>query len=306
MRCSAPLTLSVTKNGLLPKVPCGQCLACRIDRRDKWVTRCLLEFLASGIGQFWTLTFSDEGLSTLQERGARKLYNNWLSALRTKEIRTLGRSSIRSFGVCEHGETLGRPHIHVLLFNHYSSILPQSVYKPGLPRPRFNIAQWPHGHVDCCPMTVSSARYVCKYVTKFDQALSGLKPLVFHPRRPCLGYAGLELHVRNLSRSPIRAWQHSTSIELGGRKWALDQTMRQHFSSLCRQYGLRFDSDTLEKRRQAQIDRVAKEDQEPWNIQDGRLRREAVKQRLHDDYAKGRELRRLQVLSRAASLADAR
>ncbi|AXL14855.1 replication initiator protein [Microviridae sp.] len=311
MRCLGPLTLKTTPMGFRPVVPCNQCLNCRLDRRDKLVTRCLLESRSAGIGQFWTLTFSDSGLSALEEKGARKLYNNWLNALRMKERRNLGRSMIRCFGVLEHGEMFERPHLHVLIWNHYNSILPESPYKEGLPRPRFSIAQWPHGHVDCCDLNTKSCRYVCKYVTKFNQTAPSLQPtntepICFRPQRPTLGLDGLRLHVQSLSRSPTRKWEQPSTIELDGRQWALDQTMRRHYMLLLKKHQIRSVNDTLTKRIQRQTEQRIETEETPWHTELYRLNQQATKERIYSLAETQRKQRLAAVYSRSLQLAALR
>ncbi|AXL14850.1 replication initiator protein [Microviridae sp.] len=303
MRCNSPISLKTTRLGFRPLVPCNQCLNCRLDRRDKLVTRCLLESQSAITGQFWTLTFSDEGLSTLQEWGAKKLYSRWLNALRMKERRSMGHSMIRCFGVLEHGETSGRPHLHVLIWNAINSILPASPYLEGLPRPRFSIAQWPHGHVDCCDLNLKSCRYVCKYVTKFNQPTPDNEPFCFRPQQPTLGLNGLRSYCRSLSLSPTQKWEQSTTIEIDGRQWALDQTMRKHYMLLLRKHRIRSENDTLPKRMALQQEHRNKQENKSWNTEDFQIRQQATKERLYDLADTARLSRSQRVLARSLALA---
>ena len=54
-------------------VPCGQCLACRINRRREWLARLHLEALDHDVVLFATLTYSDEFLPRSEETGVPDL-----------------------------------------------------------------------------------------------------------------------------------------------------------------------------------------------------------------------------------------
>lgn len=300
MECRQTITLKRTSKGQTPVVPCGQCLNCRLNRRDKWVTRCLLESQSAITGQFWTLTFSDEGLSTLEEQGPRLLVRKFLNALRQKERRHLNPKKIRSFGALEYGELTNRPHLHLLLWNMIHSIQPTTAYKEGLPLPFLHTELWPHGHINVQPLNASSCRYVCKYVTKFE--IEGKEPTVFHCQRPPLGLAGLHQHLEYISKSPAKNWEQPTTIELDGRQWALDHTMRQHYMLKSRSLGLESPLNSLPKW-EKHIRAVIEEKQaKNLNEIERTLRREQRRDRLFDITLAKRESRKFSVWQRAAAL----
>lgn len=298
MICRSPLTLAMTgKNKIVPIVPCGQCLNCRLDRRDKWVTRCLLESRSAITGQFWTLTFSDHGLTNLSEKGARRLFRNFSRALQLKEQRAANPLKVRCFGILEHGETLGRPHIHLLVWNALNTSLTTTPYKEGLPRPRLHIPQWPHGHVDAMPLNTKSCRYVCKYITKFEVE-NPQENIAFHCQRPPLGYHGLASHIESLSRGPTRQWEHSPFIEIDGKKWALDQTMQRHFWRLCLIHGLKHSAIPTWRRDQYAKEclqtRLMEKEIEPASIDRKRLDNEEQRARIYEITRNNKEVRKFQ------------
>ncbi|AXL15093.1 replication initiator protein [Microviridae sp.] len=298
MRCRQTIQLAQTKTGQRPNVPCGQCLHCRINRRDRWVTRIWLEYQSSIIGQFWTLTLSDQGLDTYHQKGPKKLWSNFCNALRQKERRQNNTIPVRFFGVLEHGETLGRPHFHTMIFNHWTSQKPESRYIPDLPRPRYHIGAWPHGHVDCMPLNTRSARYLAKYTTKFNQTDPTEENIVFHARRPPLGLVGLEQYLQAVSRSPQRKHLVEPNIEIDGHKWDLDQTMRTHFLRLCRKYGLRHEQ-YLPDRLNNRILKQAERDSETYSLQLHRLALERQKENIYK-MAQTRHLARQEHMLRKA------
>lgn len=307
MPCTSPINLPKHANGSLatgrptPPIPCSRCLHCRLQKRDQTAARCLLENLVASSAQFWTLTFSQPALKTLEAHGPRTLVRRFFSALRKKERQAGNQSTIRYFGCLEFGETTGRPHIHLLIWNMRASLLQAEPYRQGLPRPKYTIGQWPHGHVDCCPFNQSAARYVSKYVTKFETS-PDLKPMCFHPVRPALGFDGLALHVANTSRGPSRRWEQSQLIEIDGKKWPLHPTLRPRYWELLKQHGMRHTLDRMTKKQLDQQIRRELQESEPWHLENQRLTREATRDRLFHQTLQKAHARREAILLRASLL----
>lgn len=284
MRCRKTIQLKArSRMGQRIVVPCGQCLHCRINKRDRWACRVLLESQASISKQFWTLTLSDQGLATFHEIGPRKMYTNFLTALRQKERRRGNEIRVRSFGVLEFGTRWERPHYHLTLFNALNHVYEETPWLPGLPRAPIHTDLWPHGHLDVMPLNTSSARYVAKYVTKFNDPTEQqpLEPLVFHAQRPPLGYTGLKQHLSDIANGPRKNWVQSTSIEIDGKNWELDQTMQRHFLVLCRRYGLKHDQ-TLPLKHQRLAEQAQKDARETDNEIRHRVQKETFKERFYE------------------------
>ena len=238
MKCRGPITVKPSELHPPYTIPCGQCLHCRIDRRDQFVARALLENLSNPFGQMLTLTFDDAGLDAFYEHGPRYLFRNFRNAVAQRERRMGNPLQFRAVGVTELGGTTGRPHIHALCWNHLNTSYDGTPYKKDLPRPRFQIPQWPHGHVDFLPMSAKSCGYVAKYVTDFNRKRETDKLDVFHVCRPALGREGLALYIAELAKSPTRGWVHNPGFVHQEKTYALDQTMRKEFYRLCRYHGL--------------------------------------------------------------------
>lgn len=286
MECLFPLDLKLqtkereTKNVL---IPCSQCLACRLNKRDYLVTRIILEHQSNIMGQFWTLTLSPEGLSTFQKYGPRHLFRNFSRALRKYEKSKGNDFPIRFFGVTELGDLLGRPHIHCLVWNNLNTMLDVEPYKKGLPRLRHHIGQWPHGHVDACPLTLSSMRYVAKYVTKFNEDDPTAKKsdlYIFHPRKPSLGMNGLRQHLQSIANSPRRHWTQLPTIEIDGKTWAMDQRLLHQWYSMCRELGLKTEFPV--SREDKAIQRHLKREEKTWSIISSREKKRAYQGHLYE------------------------
>ena len=94
------------------KLPCGQCIGCRIDRTKQWAIRCIHESKLHNKNCFITLTFNDEHLDSagsLQKRD----FQLFMKRLRKR----FPNDNIRYYHCGEYGEQLNRPHHHACLFN---------------------------------------------------------------------------------------------------------------------------------------------------------------------------------------------
>lgn len=251
MECANPISVSIpfkgrTNPAIRPvvNVRCGQCLACRVNKRDALAGRMLLEQMSAACAQFWTLTYSEEAVTSdraLLVRQAR----NFCSALRMHEVRSGNPLPIRFFGVCEFAPLTQRPHWHLAVYNHLNSIKYSEPYRKGLPRPLIHIGQWPHGHIDVGQMNGASARYIAKYVTKFnlgptDPEEDVRRPIAIYPQKPPLGYAGLQLYMEALSQVPAaRSWIQKPAVIIGQRTWPLNTIMLHQWYYLANFYGIK-------------------------------------------------------------------
>lgn len=129
MPCYAPLTAYYSKevgpsgkrgitfsrdasfSGVAMKLPCGQCVGCRLEKSRQWAMRCMHEKQMHDTSCFLTLTYDDEHLpagGTLVKRHLQ---------LFMKRLRKERGDGIRFYACGEYGETTFRPHYHILLFN---------------------------------------------------------------------------------------------------------------------------------------------------------------------------------------------
>lgn len=131
-------------------VPCGKCLACRMQRSKEWATRLLHEldnYNAQGI--FITLTYNDEYLP--EDKSIRKKeLQDFFKRLRKR----IDGRKIKYYACGEYGEQLGRPHYHAIILGlrfDEKSIIERS---------------WVKGTVHVGTVTYDSCRYVADYVFK--------------------------------------------------------------------------------------------------------------------------------------------
>lgn len=147
---------------------CGHCLPCRIKRGREWTHRLMLERSVHKDAAFLTLTYAEDRRS-LEPLHLRAFLDRF---------RKITDKKIRYYAVGEYGDTHGRPHYHVALFNHSHCThrrrwcdrpdckacnpIRQAWSEDGITR-GFILAQ---------PMELGRAKYIAKYtikkLTRFD------------------------------------------------------------------------------------------------------------------------------------------
>lgn len=180
MNCKKPFRQGLISFG------CGQCLACRINRRRIWTARIILEWLTTGLGCFITLTYADEFLPDKGNLEKREL-QLFIKRLRKKF------SNIRYYAVGEYGDTTWRPHYHIIIFGHFIS----ANQLKGV---------WGKGRVQIGELNEHTAQYVAGYINKkltkdSDKLLRGKKPeFALMSRRPGIGYNAVKIIDQGLEK----------------------------------------------------------------------------------------------------------
>ena len=143
-------------------VPCGQCIGCRLDRSREWAIRCVHEAKLYEDNCFVTLTYRDKDLPEDMSVDIRELQ------LFMKRLRKKYGEGIRFFGCGEYGEKTGRPHYHVLLFNHDFS--DKKLFKRTDYGDLYVSADleriWTKGNSSIGTVTFQSAAYTARYQMK--------------------------------------------------------------------------------------------------------------------------------------------
>lgn len=181
--------------GIELKLPCGQCIGCRLERSRQWAVRCLHEASLYERNCFLTLTYNQDHLPL---SGSLNLSHFQLFM---KRLRKKYGAGIRFFHCGEYGENLGRPHYHALLFNHdfpdklfFSERNGNRVYTS-----KALSSLWTAGFSVIGEVTFESAAYVARYVMKkvtgekASLHYKGLKPeYITMSRRPGIGRGWFE------------------------------------------------------------------------------------------------------------------
>lgn len=202
MRCSSPRTVGFLADGKTIswsskrysreypsfQLPCGKCLACRLEYAREWAVRCVHEARMHPENSFITLTYSDEHLVSKKlvyedfqkfaKRLRKKIFQDFCLENRIEDWKALEpsvrkefyeRFRISIFVTGEYGESRKRPHWHCIIFNwrpsdceyKYTSDRGDRVYRSdSLDR------LWGKGMCEVGSVTFESAGYVARYSAK--------------------------------------------------------------------------------------------------------------------------------------------
>lgn len=150
-------------NGNPMRVPCGQCIGCRIDRSKAWAIRCVHEASLYEDNQFITLTYAPEHLprsGSLVVSHSQRFLKRYRKAVAPRKL--------RYFMCGEYGESLSRPHYHYLVFNHrFDDIVPYRRTEHGQLYTSERLSElWGNGFATIGDVSFESAAYVARYALK--------------------------------------------------------------------------------------------------------------------------------------------
>lgn len=177
MKCTSPISAYVVPDvGLVfhlmakhsnpreVKVPCRQCLSCRLNRASDWQTRLIHESKSHDQSTFLTLTYDDDHLP--EDGGLNvKHLQDFIKRLR----KAVYPRKIRYYGVGEYGDTTRRAHYHAIIFGFYPSdpvLHSSSANGEPLYHSEFISKLWPFGFNLISPFSSNTAGYVARYVVK--------------------------------------------------------------------------------------------------------------------------------------------
>lgn len=149
-------------------VPCGQCIACRVNNAASWAIRCMHE--ASYCDESVFVTFTYNRKSCPKDYSLRKKdFQDMMKRLRIQADRD-GKGHIRSFfAVGEYGGEKGRPHYHAIIMGlHLDDLRFHSFSHSGAPiyTSRWLERIWGKGFCPIGTLSVGSAAYVARYEKK--------------------------------------------------------------------------------------------------------------------------------------------
>ena len=193
-----------SSNAELFKVPCGECIGCKLDYGLMWSIRSVHEASLHSQNCFATLTYNNQNYP---KNGSldKSHMSEFMRMLRKK----IYPRKVRFYGSGEYGDKLGRPHLHMLLFGY--SPADKVLHKNGQKRRgragvqdslKFSTytskeleSVWRKGFVTVGDVTQESAAYVARYVAKkitgekAKEHYKGKEPeFALMSRRPGIGY----------------------------------------------------------------------------------------------------------------------
>lgn len=107
------------------RIPCGQCLGCRLDYSKTWADRCMLELQYHDSAYFITLTYNEEHVPKSMssdpatgEAGSptMTLYKRDFQLFIKRLRKRFPNDNIRYFACGEYGEKFFRPHYHAIIY----------------------------------------------------------------------------------------------------------------------------------------------------------------------------------------------
>lgn len=144
------------------KLPCGQCIGCKLERSRQWAIRCMHESTLHKHNSFITLTYNNDHLPKNQNLN-KKHFQDFMKRLR----KTYG-AGIRFFHCGEYGDKKGRPHYHACIFG--LEFKDKKIWKIHKGQKYYTSESleklWPFGFSTIGDVTFQSAAYVARYITK--------------------------------------------------------------------------------------------------------------------------------------------
>lgn len=161
------------------KVPCGQCIGCRLDKSLHWATRCMHESKFHHENSFITLTYEDENLPADMSVSLRAFQ------LFMKRLRKQTKKKLKVFhcgeyspprprhipGSTAHPDTVPdglRPHYHAIIFGFSFPDKKLWSVRNDIPvyTSDFLADLWKEGFSTVGDVTFESAAYVARYTVK--------------------------------------------------------------------------------------------------------------------------------------------
>lgn len=184
MKCTSPLSAYLAESGGLVfhpmakhgdakeiKIPCRQCLSCRLNRSSEWQTRLTHEGKHHDRKIFLTLTYDDENLPQFGSLETRHLQ------LFIKRLRkAIAPIKIRYYACGEYGDTTRRAHYHAIIFGwEPTDGRLHSVGSSGDPLYVSKLISrlWTFGHHLYSPANEATFGYVARYSVKKQTGQTG-------------------------------------------------------------------------------------------------------------------------------------
>lgn len=158
---------SRSQAGIVPierKLPCKQCIGCRLDYSRIWAIRIMHEAQMHKDNCYLTLTYDDDHLP---DHGflVKKHFQDFMKRYRRK----FSDVQIRYYYSGEYGEKHQRPHYHACIFGHSFDDL-VFFKRNHLGQPIYTSETlkklWPYGYSSVGDLEFRSAAYVARYILK--------------------------------------------------------------------------------------------------------------------------------------------
>lgn len=274
MPCYRPMTAWRSASGRLPnggwpivfdlssgikstemKIPCGQCIGCRLERAREWACRCEHEMQMHVNNCMITLTYNDDNLRYSVDKRTGEMLPTLTKddyKLFMKRLRKQYGEGIRFIQCGEYGEDKGRPHHHAILFNHdFHDRYFFKNSKSGIPIYRsFELENlWEYGDSGIQNASWDAAAYIAGYVTKKvngikaeDHYAGRLPEFITMSRNPGIGKKWMDKY----GKSDL--WQNDNMVCRGGK---ISKPAKYYDKKLSE-----IDPDDLQKRKEIRLQKA--------------------------------------------------
>lgn len=236
-------------------VPCGKCLACRINKRREWTLRLCHEEVFSDTAYFVTLTYDEEHLPIAGDFPAvyKPDIQLFMKRLRKDVAKYDPEIRIRFFLNSEYGERTERPHYHMLLFNVPEKKMFQDARTIRRGRSTsftcpYLSQIWGNGNVEFGIASKERAGYCAKYFIDRKEIDSRLQPnFSLMSRRPGIGFAYQEQIADKVQKLGLHACLNSSGTYVALPRYYRDKiyTEEQRRDQFLEMLGSQLDSDYL-------------------------------------------------------------
>lgn len=163
MMCISPISIKDDRGRPGMLVPCGQCIACRLNKAREWSIRIANEARYYDDSIFLTLTYDDEHLPA-----DKSVHKDELQRFLKRLRKLIFPDKIRYFACGEYGGQFGRPHYHAIIFNlsGFDSRVFSDWYKSKNDGYFVRCKAWQKGWVHFGYVTEESGGYVARYTLK--------------------------------------------------------------------------------------------------------------------------------------------
>lgn len=162
MSCTNPIMIKANDGSGYMMVPCGKCIGCKLDKSRQWSVRLANEARMWLNSVFVTLTYDDEHMP--EDFSIHKSEVQKFLKLVRKRVYP---DTIRYFLCGEYGDSFGRPHYHLIIFN--LDMFDERVFSDWVKVAGGYVVQcncWDKGRVHVGYVTRASSSYVARYTMK--------------------------------------------------------------------------------------------------------------------------------------------
>jgi hypothetical protein len=159
-----PLLFQYGKNcGTQLEIPCGKCIACKLEHSRQWALRCEHEISLHSENTYITLTYDQEHIPSTGSL-VKKDFQDFMKRYR----KSISPKKIRYFMCGEYGDELSRPHYHAIIFGHEFPDAYHFKTKKDIKYYRSPQLEklWTNGQSIIGQACFETAAYVARYITK--------------------------------------------------------------------------------------------------------------------------------------------